>query len=380
MGHISRRGGRWQAAFRGPDHKERTKTFDRRVDAEKWLNINGADIARGAWVDPAAGKISLRQYANEWLDQNPELRSTTRAKYRYLLDAHILPTLGDLSLSALSPGAIRAWRSRLHKDHPSTAAGAYRLLAGICRTAVADERIGRTPCKVKGGATEKAPERPVASIPDVDVAANACPERYRLAVMLAAWCQLRRGEVLGLQRRDIDLLHGTIKIERTWTLQSDGAAVVGPPKTDEGKRTLSVPRNVRPLLVSHLERFVAARKTAWLFPSEGKHPVSPRTIDRVWDKARRSAGRTDLRFHDLRHSGLTWAAAAGASTAELMRRAGHRSFNAAIRYQHATSDRDEVVAAALAELADRAAVVKISRTSRGPDDPTVVATAGEQGR
>ncbi len=71
----------------------------------------------------------------------------------------------------------------------------------------------------------------------------------------------------------------------------------------------------------------------------------------MWRRARQSIGRTDLYFHDLRHSGLTWAAASGASPAELMRRGGHASPEAALRYQHATEERDRAIADALAGLA-----------------------------
>jgi integrase len=93
--------------------------------------------------------------------------------------------------------------------------------------------------------------------------------------------------------------------------------------------------------------------------------VSPRTIDRVWHQGRVAVDRTDIRFHDLRHSGLTWAAATGASTAELMRRAGHKSATAALRYQHATEDRDRALAEALGKLARRAKVVPLRRTQDG---------------
>ena len=76
----------------------------------------------------------------------------------------------------------------------------------------------------------------------------------------------------------------------------------------------------------------------------------PVTLNRVWQRARRKIGRTDLHYHDLRHTGLTWAAASGASVAELMRRGGHANPTAALRYQHATEDRDRAIADALAEL------------------------------
>ncbi len=363
--YTSRRTGKrtiaWQARYTGPDGRERSKRFEKKVDAERWLATNGAALAKNEWIDPAAGRITLRHYAEEWLkDRN--VRPTTRSKYDYLLDRHIFPALGDVALGSVTPESIRTWHNKLNRIHPATAAGAYRLLAAIYRTAVEDERIGHSPCRVKNGATEYAVERPVATVAELAVAVAAVPARYRLAPLLAAWCQLRRGEVLGLQRQDVDLSRWTIKIERTWVLQSDGKHVEGPPKTDCGRRTLAIPPNIRPALRNHLNRFAGP---VWLFPGDGDHPASPRTIDRVWNKGRLAADRADLRFHDLRHSGLTWAAATGASTAELMRRAGQKSATAALRYQHATEDRDRALADALGQLAKSAKVVPLRRTSDG---------------
>ena len=137
------------------------------------------------------------------------------------------------------------------------------------------------------------------------------------------------------------------------------------PKTEAGLRPVAVPPNVVPTLRSHLNEFVGRQPTAWLFPGENGQPASPRTIDRIWDQARRKIGRSDLRLHDLRHTGLTLAAATGASIAELMKRAGHASPAAALRYQHATADRDRVIADALGELAASAKVVDLRRTRDG---------------
>ena len=71
----------------------------------------------------------------------------------------------------------------------------------------------------------------------------------------------------------------------------------------------------------------------------------------MWLLARDEAGLPDFRFHDLRHTGNTLAAATGASTKELMARMGHASMRAALIYQHATADRDAAIAVALSELA-----------------------------
>jgi integrase len=86
-------------------------------------------------------------------------------------------------------------------------------------------------------------------------------------------------------------------------------------------------------------------------------------LERASWKARKAVGRPDVRVHDLRHSGLKWSAAIGASTAELMRSAGHASPAGALRYQHATDDRDKVSADALAKLA-QASVTPIAHAAR----------------
>ena len=103
----------------------------------------------------------------------------------------------------------------------------------------------------------------------------------------------------------------------------DSKPIIGPPKTDAGTRSLAIPSNVLPALVDHLERFVGPKPTAWLFSTSTGTALSPRHFNRIWAMARSAAGRPDLHLHDLRHSGLTWAAASGASVAELMRRGGH---------------------------------------------------------
>jgi integrase len=143
-----------------------------------------------------------------------------------------------------------------------------------------------------------------------------------------------------------------------------GGVVVGPPKTAAGQRTLAVPANVLPALKAYLDKFVGPEPDAWLFTSTGGGPMLPSTLNRIWQRARLTIGRPDLFYHDLRHSGLTWSAASGASVAELMRRGGHANPTAALRYQHATEDRDRAIAEALAELATGRVTPLRRRTKR----------------
>ena len=275
----------------------------------------------------------------EWLSLRRDLALRTRELYQQLLDRHIVP-LGSNNLVALAPSKIRSWHVGLAADHASTAAKAYRLLSTILHTAVADGLILASPCKVNGAGVERAAEQPVATVREVAELEAALPEHLRLIVPLATWCQLRRAELLGLRRQDIDLELGVLRIEQSRTYTMHGKTLVKEPKTAAGRRTIAIPDFVLPAFKSHSERFTG--KTGV--------PLGANVLQVAWQRARVRVGRTDLRLHDLRHTGLTMAAATGATTVELMHRAGHSSAVAAMRYQHATRHRDCLIAEALGRL------------------------------
>ncbi|HVA76008.1 MAG TPA: site-specific integrase [Acidimicrobiales bacterium] len=344
--------GRYQASYWHETVRHvAPQTFASKSEAQAALAAMEADILRGVWIDPSGGRVTLAKWADGWLTCRTDLRPVTWAKYRHMLDRHVLPILGDQELAKLRPSAVRSWYMGMRARYKTTADDAYRMLRAILTTAVTDGLIPKNPCRVKGAGQARSAERPTASVAEVIAAAKATPDHHRLAVLLPAWCQLRRGEVLGLQRRDIDLLHSTIRIDRSVVRPMSGELVVGPPKTSAGRRSIAVPSNVLPALTQHLERYVGPNPEDWLFTSEAGGPMLPSTLNRIWQRTREVIGRPDLFYHDLRHSGLTWSAASGASIAELMRRGGHANPTAALRYQHATEDRDRAIADALADLA-----------------------------
>jgi integrase len=347
--------GRWQARYVGPDGRHYAAgTFPTKQDADGALARYRVAVHQGDWINPTAGRVSVVEFATRWLAQRTDLRPTTRAKYRHLLDRHILPALGARPLAGLSSPVVRGWYHELASRHQTSADDAYRLLRTIMNTAVADGIVARSPCQVKGAGQVRSPERPVASVPELAAAVEALPERLRLAALLAAWCQLRRGEVLARRRRDIDVSRATVTVTETLVMPfGEKPLLSSEPKTQAGRRTLTIPPNIMPSVQWHLERFVNPEPDAWLFGTATGTAVSPRNFNRAWTRARTAAGRPDLHLHDLRHSGLTWAAATGASTADLMRRGGHKHPRAALRYQHSTSDRDRSIALALGTLATK---------------------------
>jgi integrase len=125
------------------------------------------------------------------------------------------------------------------------------------------------------------------------------------------------------------------------------AGGVGEPKSVAGRRTVSIPPHVVPVVDAHLRTLVAADPGALLFSAGNGGNLAPTTLQKSWHPARDAAGRPDLYFHDLRHTGATLAAATGATLADLMARLGHSTPVATMRYQHAASDRDKAIGEAL---------------------------------
>jgi integrase len=360
FGTVRRRAsGRWQALYVHDGKTHSAGTFASKADALANLAMVEADLRRGAWIDPKAGIATLDEYAGQWLDQRGNLAFRTRELYRYLLDCHILPALGQSSLAGLAPSRIRSWHANLALAHPTTAAKAYRLLSSILRTAVVDGLIFSSPCRVEGAGVERPAERPVATVAEVEALEAALPEHLRLIVPLATWCQLRRAELLGLRRMDADLQHALLHVEQCRTFTMHGESLVKGPKTSAGRRSIAVPDPLVPKIEAHLERFTGHEADSLVFTGLTGVPLTGKVLQVSWQRARANVGRTDLHLHDLRHTGLTLAAATGATTVELMYRAGHSS--SAMRYQHATKDRDRIIADALGVL--------LTGSSQGSVDP-----------
>ena len=127
----------------------------------------------------------------------------------------------------------------------------YLFLRAVMNTAVRDGAVMKNPCQIAGAGSDRAKERPVASPAEVVTLLEAITPRYRAAVLLAAWCGLRRGEIIGLRLEDVSVGSATVRRNRVELLENDRAAFDADPKTDAGKRTVAIPPHVVPVLAEH---------------------------------------------------------------------------------------------------------------------------------
>ena len=249
---------------------------------------------------------------------------------------------------------VRRWRKTLLEEGVSaiTVAKAYRLLKAVFATAVDDGMIRRNPCRIKGAGQEKSAERPVLTVSQVFALAEAIGPRYQALVLMGAFTSLRWGELCALRRADVYLDVRTVRVERTLTELQGGGLTFGPPKSEAGRRTVSLPDLVSPVLRWHLSCFTSGSEDDLIFTSPNGTPLRRGNFRRrVWLPALKAADLPGIHFHDLRHTGNHLTANAGASLRELMARMGHSSTRAALIYQHSTDERQREIADALNQLA-----------------------------
>ena len=360
--------GRYQARYMGPDGLRHTapSTYDDRDTALLWLrNERALAESPDTWEPPKSrlarsrDRLTFARYGRTWVEQR-NLKPRTVQHYTSLLENQLIPTFGDLQLTHISPEAVKTWHALMGPSRPTLRAHAYGLLRSILTEAERDELITRNPCHIRGAGNSKRVHKiKPASLKELETLVAAMPDRLQVMTLLAAWCGLRFGELAELRRRDVDTKKGVLHIRRA-VARAAGETIIGTPKSDAGTRDVAIPPHLLPLVSAHLLKHTQPGREGLLFPGTNGGHLSPSTLygrkatksRKGWGfyEARAQAGREDLRWHDLRHTGAVLAAATGATLAELMGRLGHSTPGAALRYQHAAEGRDAEIARKLSAL------------------------------
>ena len=381
MAHIDKRTTtagepRYEVRYRLPDGRERSRTYRTHDDAMRFKRKVEADELAGLVSDYRAADETLRAYACRWIEtrvvKGRPLTPATRYGYERLLARNILPTLGDRRLRQLRPEVVREWYATLAASAgTSQAAKSYTLLRAILNTAVSDDLLVANPCRIRGGGVEQPDERPMLPTGMVLDLAEAIDRRYRALVMLAGIGALRTGELLGLRRCDVDLVHGYVDVVRQAQEVPGRGRIIVPPKSDAGRRRVALPRQLVTALDEHITTFSASGAEGAVFTGPEGTPLRRATLSVAWQAACRKVGApAGIRVHDLRHHGATTTARMpGITLRELMARIGHSSPRAALVYQHATAERDRDMAAFLERELDQ--IERRGPTGATPAPPTL---------
>jgi integrase len=336
--------GRWKARLSITGAGTRNKTFDRKIDAEKWLRNEQARLDRSEWTDPRLARTTFAEWAIPWLDTRRHLKPKTLAGYESLLSVHLLPRFGQLPLAAIDPLMIETWVVELTDNglSASRTRQAYRLLSMILKAAVRARRLPSNPAE--GTSLPRPTRRPprFLTASQVDDLSHAVPEQYRGLVYVLAYGGLRWAEAIGLKTRHVHLLRRRIDIHETLS-EVGGRFHTVPPKTWEA-RTVAIPPFVADVLGHHIGRFTDAAPESLIFSASGTPLRASNFRRRVWYPAVAQIDEEGLRIHDMRHTCASMLIAAGAHPGHVREHLGHSSIRVTMDvYGHLYEDtKDEI--------------------------------------
>lgn len=350
MAHLEKRGpSRWRARYRDPDGRERSRTFGRRVDAERWLSTIETDILRGAYIDPAAGQVTFAEYANAWRSVQVHRPSTEDLVERHLR-RHLVPFFGHRPLGSVRPTEVQGWvKDRSAVLAPRTLELSYRFLSAIFKAAVEDRLVATSPCR--GIRLPKAARTEVVPLETEQVVAltQAVPNRYKGLVLFTAGTGVRQGEAFGLGLPKLDMLRRTVRIDQQIVWIPRRGALVGPPKTQASNRTIPLAQVTVDSLAAHLAAYPPAGEAQLVFTSAQGEPIRRSTFGDVWRAAVRRAGLpSGTTFHDLRHYYASLLIRHGESVKVVQARLGHASATETLdTYSHLWPDAEDRTRAAI---------------------------------
>jgi len=358
--------GRYQARYRTPGGRTRSKTFDRRKDAEKWLRRELAQIDRGDWIDPDAGTLTVAEWSDRWMASRLHIRDSTRERDETYLRSLILPHFGARRLRDITRHDIQDWIGELAEEGyaPATIQLAHGLVSMAFNAAVDDALIQRTPCAGVNLPRRSQVEKRFLGVEELHHLADTIDTRYRALVLTAGYTGARFGELAALQPRDLDLERRRLTITRSLA-EVRGIITETEPKTAASKRSITLPQAVAGDLAAHLDQHTT-RRTDRVFAAPQGGPLRRRSFrQRFWLPAVAASVRQPCRFHDLRHTHAALLIAANTHPKLLQSRLGHSSIKTTLDiYGHLYEPLDEIAADRLEQLiAD--AIAHRTRTEPG---------------
>jgi integrase len=347
--------GNYQIRFTDPNGIRRTarRTFKTKALAEIEFSKITNSIDEGTWHEdetPQAGSLdpkttTLRVLANHWRDQQVSskgfpLSPNTLQEYQRLIES-TLGKFADKPIRAITRQQIETWRAPELKRAPNQTVKAYKHLKTLMTFAHKRNWIATNPCDIERGSayTPSEPEAPSKS--QVQIMLESAEQPFDVVITLAAFGGLRKGEILELRRRDIEVFQeasekwARVNVTRgvIWVKTT---AIVWKPKTEAGIRSVLLPLSVTDVITRHLKS-IPIDPDALLFSRKsgtnlhwGEYDLNPK-----WRKVRAQAGFTG-RFHSLRTYAATEFAKLNPTSQELMDRFGHKDIKTAMRYQRST--------------------------------------------
>ncbi|WP_353650082.1 site-specific integrase [Nakamurella sp. A5-74] len=323
-------GKRWRARYVDHNARERERVFDRKVDAESWLDEQTTGLVTGQYVEPKAGHVTLGELGPSWLGRQTHLKPSAFRPLEIAWRLHVEPTWGRARIVDVMHTTVQQWVSDLAAGpvgddgerkarSATTVQRAYGVLAAVLDDAVKDRRLITNPARGVKLPRKVRREHTYLTHRQVHDLAAAAGDRGPM-VLLLAYGGLRWGEAAGLRVRDLDLLRRRISISQN-AVEVGSRVELGTPKNHR-RRTVPVPAFLAPVLA---EQCVGKGREDLVFPGRAGFMRPPRGTGGWFEGARIRAGLPRLTPHDLRHTAASLAVSAGANVKAVQKMLGHAS-------------------------------------------------------
>ncbi|PGA19357.1 site-specific integrase [Bacillus thuringiensis] len=368
-GYFRKRGEKWSFTIdigRDPlTGKRKQKTvsgFKTKKEAERACNELIHQFNTGSLVDDK--NLTLSEYLQEWLENTAKqrVRDTTFINYRRAVNSRIIPVVGSHKLKDLKPlHGQRFVKSLIDEElSPKYIEYIFIVLKGALEDAVKWELLYKNPFEHVEIPRPRKVVNNTWSIEETKTFLTYAkfdnPIYYHL-FLLALNTGMRRGELLGLKWKNVDLVEGKVSVTETLIYDELGFRFTEP-KTSGSKRLISIDQSLCKELKSYKAKqneFKLAIGKAYedndlVFSRENGRPIYPRTLTTVFERFIKTAQVPKIRFHDLRHTHATLLLKLGINPKIVSERLGHNSIKTTLdTYSHVTLDMQESATIALSE-------------------------------
>lgn len=322
-------------------------------DAEKRLGELIHQLDTGTFMRP--GKTTLAVFLEKWLNDyaRPNLSPRTTEGYESIIQQHIIPKLGSITLTQLKPEHIQQYYSEAMANGrcngrggltPHTVRHHHMALHRALEVAVKWGLLNRNPVDMIDPPRFQRVEMNVMNEDDINnFLETARPTRYYALFYLALFTGMRRSELLALRWSDIDLYLCQVSVNRTLHRLRDGSLIFQTPKTAKGRRTVALTPSASIMMREYKEKQEADKKVVgihleesnFVFSDVEDRPMLPDTISRAWAKLASKAGLKGIRLHDARHTHASIMLKQGIHPKIVQERLGHASIQVTLdTYSH----------------------------------------------
>ena len=333
-------------------------------DAERELNKQLAQVDEGSFVERSATTVA--EYARHWQTAIAAAKASAKTLERYgeIIAQHIIPRLGNIALQKLDGGKIDEFYAHLRMAGRRDSKGGlaaqtvmhiHRLLSQILSSAVKARKLRASPMQAVQ-TTPKVRREEIQVLDDAELAKLLKHLKGRsiyMPVLTAASTGMRRGEILALRWKDIDLDRATLQVAQVIEETKAGLALKEP-KTERSRRTIALPARLVQEFRQHRKEQAELRLKLGLgkderdlvFPTFDGHLRSPRPFSKEFAREAEAAGVPHVTFHGLRHTHITHLLRSGVPVHVVSARAGHANPSVTLNiYAHLLPGQQEGAAA-----------------------------------